>query len=438
MRKIISFLIIILTGGYVSAQTDSVKISVAQLFLKNLTSARYQACLKDFDWELAGKVNSTALENIWKGLSNRCGNFKKSGDPYLVKDSIADIIYQTCEFDKAKLDLKLAITSKNKIAGLYFVPPVSRKGYQLPAYINKDRVIETSMEIRSGKYILPAMFTYPKTGTRFPVVILVHGSGPNDKDETIGPNKIFKDLAFGLADKGIAVLRYEKRTRQYQTECFENINELTIKEEVIDDALAAIQTAKSVVAIDPAKVFVCGHSLGAMCAPRIAEQSKDVAGIILLAGNAGPVEDILLDQVKYLSSLKPGDADAKKNIEDMQVQVLNVKSLTKESDIESFQLPLSLPKNYWLALKGYNQVATAKTLGCKILIMQGGRDYQVTTADYNTWQKELKTFPNVQFKLYDKLNHFFIEGTGKSKPEEYDVEGNVPEYVIDDIAAFCK
>jgi uncharacterized protein len=438
MKKIILFFVFVLTFGYTQAYIDSAKTVIAQQFLKNLTSGQYSACLKDFDWDLAGKVNSTALENIWNGLQKQYGTYKESSEPYLVADSTYDFVYQTCNFAKTKLDLKLTLNKKNKIAGLFFVPPVSRKGYQLPTYVKKDEVLETPMEVQSGKYILPAMFTYPKTGSHFPVIILVHGSGPNDKDETIGPNKTFKDLAYALACKGIAVLRYEKRTRQYAAECASQINDFTIKEETIDDALAAIQTAKSVVAIDPGRIYICGHSLGAMCAPRIAEQSKEVAGIILMAGNARPLEDLVLEQVKYLSSLKSANADSKKEIDDLQVQVLNVKSLTKASDLENYQLPLSLPKNYWLALKNYNQVATAKSLSCKISIMQGARDYQVTTTDFNLWQKELKGMSNVQFKSYEKLNHLFMEGTGKSKPEEYDAEGNVPEYVIDDIAAFCK
>lgn len=432
MKKIISIVITLLLFSNVFAENDSTKISIAQNFLKNLTTAQFSKCMRDFDWDLAGKVNSAALENIWKGLQTQCGAYKNCGEPYFVKDSLFDFVYQTCTFEKAKLDMKITINQKNKIAGLFFVPPVSRLGYQLPVYVKRDDVLETPMEVKSGKYILPAMFTYPKTGSRFPVVILVHGSGPADKDETIGPNKVFKDLAYALACKGIAVLRYEKRTKQYPTECAAQINDFTLKDEVIDDALAAIQTVKSVVAIDPARIYVCGHSLGAMCAPRIAAQSKDVAGIILLAGNARPLEDVVLDQIKYLNP------DDKKAFEDMQVQVLNVKSLTKESDLETYQLPLGLPKNYWLSLKDYNQVATAKSLSCKIYVMQGARDYQVTTIDYNLWQKELKSFTNVQFKLFDKLNHLFMEGTGKSTPSEYNVQNNVPEYVVDDIAAFCK
>lgn len=437
MKKIISIVITLLIFGNANAQSDSSKIAIAQSFLNNLNSGMYSMCLKDFDWDLAGKVNSASLENIWKNLQTQSGVYKGAGEPYLVKDSAYDFVYQTCDFAKAKLDLKITINRKNKIAGLYFVPPVSRKGYQLPSFVKKDEVIETPMEIKSGAYTLPAILSYPKSGSNFPVVILVHGSGPNDKDETIGPNKIFKDLAFGLANKGIAVLRYEKRTRQYANALADKKDAITLNDEVIEDALAAIQTAKTIVAVDPKHIFVCGHSLGGMCAPQIASKAKEIAGIIIMAGNARPLEDLVLEQVKYIASLSPETAESKSQIEDLKVQVLNVKSLSKESDLESYQLPLGISKTYWMSLKDYNQVAAAKALSCKILVLQGGRDYQVTKTDYDIWKKELKG-TNVQFKLYDNLNHLFMEGTGKSTPDEYNKENNIPEYVIKDIADFCK
>jgi hypothetical protein len=437
MKKIISIVITLWIFGNAHAQSDSSKIAVAQNFLNNLNSGMYSMCLKDFDWDLAGKVNSAALENIWKNLQTQSGVYKGAGEPYLVKDSLYDYVYQTCAFAKTKLDLKITVNQKNKIAGLFFVPPVSRKGYQLPSFVKKDEVIETPLEIKSGAYTLPAILIYPKSGSNFPVVILVHGSGPNDKDETIGPNKIFKDLAFGLANKGIAVLRYEKRTRQYANILAEKKDSITLNDEVIEDALAAIATAKAIVAVDPKRVFVCGHSLGGMCAPLIASKAKDLAGIIIMAGNARPLEDLVLEQVKYLASLSPETPESKSQIEDLKVQVLNVKTISKESDLDTYQLPLGISKTYWLSLKDYNQVAVAKPLTCKILVLQGGRDYQVTKTDYEIWKKELKG-TNVQFKLYENLNHLFMEGTDKSTPDEYNKEGNIPEYVVKDIADFCK
>jgi len=74
----------------------------------------------------------------------------------------------------------------------------------------------------------------------FPAVVLVHGSGPQDRDETIGPNKPFRDLAWGLASQGIAVLRYDKRTKVHGAMMAGAVEQFTVKEETIDDALAAV------------------------------------------------------------------------------------------------------------------------------------------------------------------------------------------------------
>ena len=73
-------------------------------------------------------------------------------------------------------------------------------------------------------------------------VVLVHDSGPNDRDESIGPNKIFRDIAWGLASQGISVLRYDKRTLKHVKQLTpELIAEMTVKEEVIEDALLALK-----------------------------------------------------------------------------------------------------------------------------------------------------------------------------------------------------
>ena len=89
-----------------------------------------------------------------------------------------------------------------------------------------------------------------------PGVVLVHGSGPNDRDETIGPNKPFRDLAWGLATRGIAVLRYEKRTKRHRLKMALLANSLTVKEETIDDAVAAVTTLHAVEEIDASRIFV--------------------------------------------------------------------------------------------------------------------------------------------------------------------------------------
>src|SRR5262249_57372826 len=117
----------------------------------------------------------------------------------------------------------------------------------------------------------------------FPGVGLAHGSGPNDRDETIAQNKPFKDLALGLASRGIAVLRYDKRTKVYPAK-MAGLAGLTVKDEVVDDAIAAASMLRSQPRIDPARVFVLGHSLGGMLVPRIAAADAKLAGVIVMAG----------------------------------------------------------------------------------------------------------------------------------------------------------
>src|SRR5262249_52803909 len=137
----------------------------------------------------------------------------------------------------------------------------------------------------------------------FPCVVLVHGSGAHDADETIGPNKPFRDLAWGLAARGVASLRYEKRTYTHPKKLAEHKGPFTVKEEVVDDAVAAVRLALSHKEVNAKKVFLLGHSLGGLMAPRVGEQEPRLRGLILLAGCTRPLEDLVLEQFDYLASL---------------------------------------------------------------------------------------------------------------------------------------
>ena len=101
-------------------------------------------------------------------------------------------------------------------------------------------------------------------------------------------------------------------------------------------------------------------------------------------------------------------------------------------------LPLGIPAAYWLDLRGYQPAAVAKTLTMRLLVLQGARDYQVTTADFAGWQAALAGRPNATLRLYPDLNHAFIAGTGKITPAEYFEPGHVDEKVIVEIAGWMK
>ena len=250
----------------------------------------------------------------------------------------------------------------------------------------------------------------------------------DDRDETVGGTKVFKDLAEGLASRGVVVLRYEKRTRQYGPRVAA-IKHFTVAEEVVDDAAKAAALLRTQKEVDPNKVFVLGHSLGGYVAPRIADEDGKLAGLIILAGNVRPVEDLLLEQMQAMGAQQSAMDQAK-------AVYAKVKKL--EPGDEDSPALLGQPPAYWLDLKGYNPAEKAKALGRPMLILQGERDYQVPMTDFELWKTALGSSKGVTVKSYPTLNHLFVAGEGKSMPAEYAKPGHVAAEVVDEIAAFVK
>lgn len=244
----------------------------------------------------------------------------------------------------------------------------------------------------------------PADARDVPIVVMVHGSGALDRDETIYTNKPFRDIASGLARKGIATLRYDKRTYVYRQPV------ASMDDETILDALSAIRLARR----HSNRVYLLGHSLGAMLAPVIAERSEEpLAGIIMMAAPARDMDIVVRQQFDYL--LPSG---ASPDFKEQQIENLRQRS------------------PHYLQPQG--QTAAARRLTLPMLILQGERDYQVTMEDYSLWQQVLKGKANVVYHSYPRLNHPFMEGDGKSTPMEYQMEGHVATYVIDDISSFIR
>jgi dienelactone hydrolase len=319
-------------------------------------------------------------------------------------------VVNNCQFEKAPLSVMLSFDVENKIAGMN-VTLRAAAAPPAPAAPTSSRFTEEAVTVGAGEWALPATLSMP-VGAIAAAVVLVHGSGPEDRDETIGPNKPFRDLAWGLADRGIAVLRYEKRTRQYAAKVAANRN-LTVREETIDDAVLAATLLRTHARIDPARVFVLGHSLGGTLAPRIAAADGSLAGLIILAGTTRPFNDVVRDQLAYLGSLTPGASASEE-----QLQTLR----------------RAAPDAYWQDFDAYLPAQAAAKLTLPMLILQGERDYQVTLRDLQGWQNAVGGRANVTIKSYPTLNHLFLPGEGKSTPAEYERAGHIPAFVLDDIA----
>lgn len=413
-------------------------VPAAKGFVESLGKDDFTSAAQQFSPEMKAALPGDKLRETWQAVTAETGPFRAVATTRQTTQMGYQVVFVTTQFEKKTLDVKVVFDRQGRVSGLWFAPSEAATSSAAQAEAPPVSVRESAMVIGSESWALPGTLALPATNGTYRAVLLVHGSGPNDRDETVGANKPFRDLAWGLASRGIAVLRYEKRTKAHAAQCAASLANLTVKEEVLDDALTAVSRLRETDGIDPNHVFVLGHSLGGMLAPRIGALETNLAGLIILAGATRPLEDLVMEQTAYLLSLDGSpSAEGQKQLDALRKQVAAVKSL-RPSSASSSQVLLGAPAKYWLDLRAYNPVKTAEGLTLPLLILQGGRDYQVTRADYEGWAKALATHTNVTLKLYPQLNHLFITGEGKSAPAEYGHAGHVAEEVVEDIARWIR
>lgn len=404
-----------------------------------LAKGDYSAAGKNFDKVMQKELPAAKRKDLWETLVKQVGTFRERLATRTEKSGKFDVVFVMCRFERIVLDVRVVFNNDKQVTGLFFLPAKGAYDFKPPAYARPDSYHEQKVVIGSGEWTLPGTLTLPREDGRYPAAVLVHGSGPHDRDETIGPNKPFRDLAWGLASQGVAVLRYDKRTHAHAVRMESLQQTLTLKEETIDDALAAVAELRKHKEIDTKRIIVIGHSLGAMAAPQIAARDPGIAGLVLLAGNARPLEDLVLEQITYIKSLKGEVTDKdREELDELKKQVARVKNPKLSADTPAKELPLAAPAAYWMALRAYNQTAAASRLSQPMLIVQGERDYQVTMDDFKEWKKALASHRNATFRSYPKLNHLFMEGQGKAKPEEYNKAGHVARELVDDLAGWIK
>jgi dienelactone hydrolase len=379
-----------LLGSILPAATDP--RAVAEAAFDELVRGDFSSLVKRFSPEvLAALPADKAAAQLGPVLQSLGPLRSGRPSPRVASAQASEVFVFPSEFQNSKLNVVIAVNAAGQVSGLRFMPA------------DPEPARPGDLFVVTGDLKLPATLTLPSGDGPFPAVVFLHGSGPHDRDETIGPNTPFKDLAEGLAARGVASLRFVKRTKQYPGRPVS-----TVKDEVIDDALSALALLRQQPKIDPKRVYLLGHSLGAYLIPRIAPSDPVAAGFIMLAGNARPIDEVAADQVKYLGA--PPETLA--------------------------QLKQAAPASYWDDLEAYDPVAAALKITVPLLILQGERDYQVTLKDFEMWRAALKGRKNVTLKSYPKLNHLFLEGEGKSLPAEYGQPGHIPAYVLDDLAAF--
>jgi len=293
------------------------------------------------------------------------------------------------------------------------------------------------------KFPLDGLLTLPDGAGPFPAVVLVHGSGPNDMDEKVGNCYFFKDMASGLAERGIVTIRYNKRTKTYGKQMVKGTNaaDLTVWDETIEDAIFAANLLKKDSRIIPERVFIAGHSMGAMLAPRIDAEGGDFAGLILLAGSPRRLEELLVEQqdnaMKKLNSFLRWIGN--KQIKKFRSKIDRIYDMS-DDEAKATTFLGKYNRCYYLKEWGLKPAAGyLENLSKPIFVLQGEADFHVSVEnDFNKYKEILAGKPNASFKLYPGLNHLFMPtvfGNDVSKGlKEYKKPQHVEQYVIDDVA----
>lgn len=349
-----------------------------------------------------------------------------------VEPSTADayqIFTFTLDYERAVVKLTVALDSESKVGGLRVAGVEEKVQWKAPGYADPSTFREEDVTVGSDDIRLPGTLSLPKVEGRVPAVVLLHGSGPNDRDETVGPNKILKDLAWGLATRGIAVLRYDKRTRA-QPSAFDT-KSATLDDEVVDDAIAAVTLLRARDEVDPSRIFVLGHSLGGLAAPYVAKRDSKLAGVIALTAPGRPLLDVLAYQLEHLAKLENKWDDA------ARAEVERVKAIAaagRKGETVPDETILGGPARYWIEIDGRSGAQVAAANGTPILVVQAGRDYQITMDCFAVWKKALDGKDFATLVVFDDLNHLLIKGEGPSTPGEYQAVGHVDERVVDKVA----
>ncbi|WP_068775252.1 alpha/beta fold hydrolase [Paenibacillus sp. FJAT-26967] len=414
----------------------------ANAFVSYLNQGESQPAYAMFNEDLRKSLNENKLSYYWSYFASVYGEMKGQSQSGKEKNSVHDNVYLTYETESSyPFQVTVRFDDNSQINDLFIPQYYLPSNYVKPAYDNPAAYTEKEVKIGEGKLALPGTLTLPSTAGPHPVIVLVHGSGSNDRDETMGSSKLFRDLSVGLAAQGIGTLRYEKVTREHPFKSQKP--DFTVQDETVNDAVYAINMLAQTEGIDPRQIYVAGHSQGGMLVPRIIESDKEnhIAGAVVLAGPTNSIEDVVLEQSKYqlkiAKELGTDTAALEQQVTFWESQV----KLIKDPKYSTTNLPaeLQLGNTYWwMDFRNYSASAIAKNQKTPMLILQGDNDSQVLSYHLDKWKEALKERTNVQYKMYPKVNHVFTEYDQKSTGAEYSLPANAPEVLIHDIADWVK
>lgn len=393
-----------------------------------------EALYAQLDETMQAAIPRASFDLLWPQLEIQCGAFiAYYGTTETAEIDGYTVLSQLLDMTWTDLRCTLSLNADGSVAGLYFtVDEIPEPTAAPPA-----RIIEEKVSVGENPWKLPGTLLIPESDRPVPAVVLVQGSGSTNRDEHIYAVRPFRDIANALSARGIAVLRYDKRTYVYGAKITSSssFRVLTVEEEVIQDAIAAGRLLAADERIDANRVYIMGHSLGAMLAPRIVSESGDLFhGMILAAGTNKSLLEVLLRQARdadYLSRKQQADL-----IEDGEAIYGMTEEETKKAKFNGLYAYY-----YWEMLQHPTAAELLEQLQRPTLIINGSRDIQVLeTEGRDVWQQVLDMDAPWLSCYWTDVNHLLmrpeVSGDVWGTVNEYKVDCTVAEDITDRMAAF--
>lgn len=425
-------------GSWFDAGRQETFKAAAVEMVEQMEAGSFDPVIASFAPELKAQLGVPQLKAAMAQMNALAGPFLEViGAAASLQDNVAAVEVYVRHQQKA-IKLRLPFDQTGQVIGLWMnIAPESEieklfsagKAAASTGVHSKDHAVEV------GEYKLPGFLVTPREDIpdQGIAVLLVAGSGPQDRDETVGAaaNKPLRDIADGLAAQGIASLRYEKRSFAAPQAFAKGA---TIEAEVLDDVKAAVSLMQNDPLTMDSALYVIGHSLGGMLVPQILKDNPALQGAVILAGSPRSLWDIIYDQNISAIASQAGLTDEQR--QQGALQVRGMRDQANAMDQNNMADLFGMPGSYIVSLNALELAQKAKTLTQPLFILQGGQDVQVyADKDFLSWQALLGEREGLEYKLYPQLNHLFMQGrTGTAA--DYNDQALVDSGVISDIASW--
>lgn len=415
-----------------SAQQSDLE-PLSQLMITQLGRKQFDSVYHRFSEDLRRQLSLHRIESSWEHFEEKYGALVSKGESVITPKDSLWISETKIAFESKSFIVQLTFNHRSELCG-FFIRNINLP-YSPPDYAKPQHFREYHLTVAAKGYSNKGILSLPVNRGRYPLVIISGGSGPTDMDGTIGPNKPYQDIAWALASGNIAVYRFDKRTRNRDNLDTAKQDRFGVKEEYIDDMIAVVDYFRRHEQINPGEIYILGHSQGGYMLPAFARSmGNKVKGYINLAGNYSTLAPMLEYQFGYFKQ-QSSDSAAIAAYESLIAKARYMQQNIRNKHALKDSLIPGLTPYYLEDMEDHSPAMLVKHLYNKnVLVIHGGRDYQVPVPEAEAWEKALSSSCCATFKVFGKLNHIMQEGEGLSTPAEYDKQQNIPQYLTDYIS----